>query len=273
MKCQDHQDDETKGNGQRLRHFIDRVINEGGGVVRNIQLHPRGQQFCQLGQGRANDRSDIHRAGLRLLHDAQPNCRLPVIPRHASLIGGADRYLRHVAQPNEVVLFLGNNDRSELLGFGKLAAGADSKFPLPPLDSSAWNFRIFTSDRRFNILRCETVTGHSKGIKPDAHCVAPLASDNHRSNSGQTLAWTLASTFDIMGSSISLGRLPRMRETLSRTSFAASSTFRFNSNSIVMTEPCSRLDEVSVFTPSSVANCSSSTLVICVSTTLGLAPR
>src|SRR5512140_747863 len=77
----------------------------------------------------------------------------------------------------------------------------------------------------------------------------------------------------MIGSSISRGRLPLTRETRSRTSFAASSTLRFNSNSIVMTDPSSLLDEDIVFTPWRVANCSSRMLVISVSTTLGLAPR
>jgi hypothetical protein len=89
----------------------------------------------------------------------------------------------------------------------------------------------------------------------------------------QKIGCAFTSTLATIGSSASLGSSPRTRATRSRTSFAACSTSRFSSNSIVMTEPCSRLDEVIVFTPSSVANCSSSTSVISVSTTLGLAPR
>ncbi len=85
--------------------------------------------------------------------------------------------------------------------------------------------------------------------------------------------WALMSTLATMGSSASRGSTPRTRETRSRTSLAASSTSRCSSNSIVMTEPCSRLLEVIVFTDSSVENCSSSTSVISVSTTLELAPR
>src|SRR4030065_304948 len=76
-----------------------------------------------------------------------------------------------------------------------------------------------------------------------------------------------------MGSSASLGSWPRIRETRSRTSLAAWSTSRLSSNSMVMAEPCSRLEEVMVLTPSRVESCSSKMSVISVSTTLGLAPR
>ncbi len=89
----------------------------------------------------------------------------------------------------------------------------------------------------------------------------------------QTMAWASASTLAITGSSTSRGSSPRIRETRSRTSLAASSTSWFSSNSMVITEPCSRLDEERVLTPERVANCSSRILVISVSTTLGLAPR
>ena len=89
----------------------------------------------------------------------------------------------------------------------------------------------------------------------------------------QKMGWALASTLATTGSSASLGSRPRMRETRSRASLAASSGLRFSSNSTVITEACSWLDEVTLFTPSSVASCSSSTSVISVSTTLGLAPR
>ena len=100
---------------------------------------------------------------------------------------------------------------------------------------------------------------------------SPLCRSLERAS--QTIGCALTSTFEITGSSISRGKVLRTRDTRSRTSFAASSTFLFNSNSIVITDPCSRLDEVIVFTPSRVANCSSRTFVISVSTTAGLAPR
>ncbi len=89
----------------------------------------------------------------------------------------------------------------------------------------------------------------------------------------QMMGWALTSTLATMGSSASRGRAPPTRETRSRTSLAASSTSRLSSNSMVITEPCSRLLLVMVLTDSMVENCSSSTSVISVSTTLGLAPR
>jgi len=87
------------------------------------------------------------------------------------------------------------------------------------------------------------------------------------------MGWAFTSTLATMGSSASVGSVPRTRDTRSRTSLAAASTFRESSNSMVMTEPCSRLEESIVLMPSIVANCSSSTSVISVSITLGLAPR
>ncbi len=92
-------------------------------------------------------------------------------------------------------------------------------------------------------------------------------------SASHTIACALTSTLVTTGSSASRGSTPRTRLTRSRTSFVASSTLRLSSNSTVMTEPCSRLDEVMFFTPSSVASCSSIGSVICVSITLGLAPR
>jgi hypothetical protein len=89
----------------------------------------------------------------------------------------------------------------------------------------------------------------------------------------QKIGCAFTSTLETMGSSASRGSRPRTRDTRSRTSLAASSTFRDSSNSIVITEPCSRLEDSIVFTPSRVANSSSRTSVISVSTTPGLAPR
>ena len=92
-------------------------------------------------------------------------------------------------------------------------------------------------------------------------------------SASQRMGCAFTSTLATMGSSASLGSWPRTRATLSRTSFAACSTLRLSSNSTVMLEPCSRLEDSMVFTPSTVASCSSRTSVISVSTTLGLAPR
>ncbi len=87
------------------------------------------------------------------------------------------------------------------------------------------------------------------------------------------IGWAFESCFDTIGSSALGGSWPRTRDTRSRTSFAALSTSRSRLNSIVMFETCSCEDEVRSLTPSMVESCSSSTSVISVSTTWGLAPR
>jgi hypothetical protein len=81
-----------------------------------------------------------------------------------------------------------------------------------------------------------------------------------------------ASCFAITGSSTSSGRKPRMRDTLSRTSCAASSIPRSSVNSSVMVLICSWLALVIVRSPSRLDSSSSSTSVTADSTTCGLAP-
>ena len=82
-----------------------------------------------------------------------------------------------------------------------------------------------------------------------------------------------ASCLFTTGSSISWGSRPRTRETISRTSWAASSIGRSRLNSRLMLEDCSELLLVMVRRPSSEASCSSSTSVTADSMTAGLAPR
>ena len=83
----------------------------------------------------------------------------------------------------------------------------------------------------------------------------------------------LTSCLATTGSSTVSGRLPRTRETRSRTSFAASSTLRLRANSMVMRETCSWDEELITLMPSMVESCSSSTSVTSFSTTWALAPR
>jgi hypothetical protein len=87
------------------------------------------------------------------------------------------------------------------------------------------------------------------------------------------IGWALTSCLATIGSSTVGGSWPRTRETRSRTSLAASSTLRLMLNSTVTRETCSCDEEVRSLTPSMVESCSSSTSVISVSTTCGLAPR
>ncbi len=81
-----------------------------------------------------------------------------------------------------------------------------------------------------------------------------------------------ASCLAMIGGSTSSGNRPRTREILSRTSWAATSTSRRSSNSIVMALTSSRLVEARVRIPSIVFSSSSRTSVTSVSTTSGLAP-
>ena len=81
-----------------------------------------------------------------------------------------------------------------------------------------------------------------------------------------------ADCFAITGSSTSTGRRPRTRDTLSRTSCAATSTGRSSVNSSVMLLVCSADWLLSVRIPWIVDSSSSSTSVTAVSTTWALAP-
>src|SRR5918999_1238915 len=81
-----------------------------------------------------------------------------------------------------------------------------------------------------------------------------------------------ASCFATTGSSTSSGNKPRTRETLSRTSCAASSTARSSVNSSVIVLICSWLALDIVRKPSTLDSSSSSTSVTDDSTTCGLAP-
>ena len=81
-----------------------------------------------------------------------------------------------------------------------------------------------------------------------------------------------ASVFSMTGSSMSSGRRPRTRATLSRTSWAASSIGRSRLNSRVMVAICSWLLLVRVRSPSTLVSSSSSTSVTADSITCGLAP-
>src|SRR5690606_32444712 len=80
------------------------------------------------------------------------------------------------------------------------------------------------------------------------------------------------SDFDTEGGSASSGRRRRMRDTRSRTSFAASSRSRLSSNSTVTCAWPSRLAERIVFTPSMPESSPSSTCVMRVSMTSADAP-
>src|SRR4051812_43724926 len=81
-----------------------------------------------------------------------------------------------------------------------------------------------------------------------------------------------ASTLAITGSSTASGRRARTRDTLSRTSAAAESGLRESLKRTVICELSERDTEVMTSTPSMPASESSSTLVICDSTTSALAP-
>src|SRR3954468_19423326 len=82
-----------------------------------------------------------------------------------------------------------------------------------------------------------------------------------------------ASTLAITGSSMASGSRARTRETLSRTSAAAESGLRESLKRTVIWEFSERENDVITSTPSMPASESSSTLVICDSTTSALAPR
>ena len=88
----------------------------------------------------------------------------------------------------------------------------------------------------------------------------------------QMMGQASASTLAITGSSTASGRRPRTRATLSRTSAAAESGSRARRKRTVIWERSERDEEVMSSTPSMPARESSSTLVICDSTTSALAP-
>ena len=187
-------------------------------------------------------------------------------------------------------------------GVGELAAGAHRELPLRPLDAPAGDLGVLArGSPRSTSCVVRPCAAMPQRIEPDAHRVAALAADEDRADAGQALEPLLEDAVGDVGQleagvavarerepddrlrvdvDLRDDRIVRLARELaadardrSRTSLAASSTSRFSSNSMVMTEPCSWLEEVIVLTPSRVASCSSRMSVISVSTTLGLAPR
>src|SRR5207245_11431177 len=102
----------------------------------------------------------------------------------------------------------------------------------------------------------------------DCGCGAYVDPDSDRYTNG----WASASCLAITGSRMSVGRRPRTRDTLSRTSWAATSTGRSRLNSSVMRLSSSWDVLVRVRSPWMVESSSSSTSVTAVSTTWALAP-
>jgi hypothetical protein len=190
---------------------------------------------------------------------------LAVVAGDRAVVLRSDDDFGDIAEPDVVIAVLGDDDGGEPLGGRELPSRADRELSTRSFDPSPRDpmKTVPTPGRRCRrSLRMRS-----------ANSVSSSSLWRSLESASQKIGWAFVSTLAMIGSSASPGRLPRMRETRSRTSFAASSTFRFSSNSTVMTDPCSWLEEVSVLIPSMVESCSSRTSVISVSTTLGLAPR
>src|SRR5262249_45180781 len=159
----------------------------------------------------------------------------------------------------------------EALGRAQLAEAAHGELRLVGLEPPRRHVDVLALECGAQVRDREALRGEPAVVDPDAHRVAPLAADHDARDAreprapldalrpgrrreaeggGQEEGGGLGAWLATTGSSTSWGRSERARATRSRTSLAAASKSRPSSNSTVISETCSRLSEVTCFTPS-----------------------
>ena len=87
-----------------------------------------------------------------MLHHAETDGRLSVIPDRRPFIGGAEAHFRDVAETDDVVLALCDDDGAEFLRRRQLSSCSHGKLPFRPLDPPPGDLGVLAPYGRLDIL-------------------------------------------------------------------------------------------------------------------------
>jgi hypothetical protein len=179
----DHQDE---GFDQGLLHLVDRLLDEGGGVVGDLPRQVLGEGFFEVAQARldAFERRDGVGAG-RLIKQDDRRGRT-VEARLAVEIGGAEFQPRHIAEAQDRAIGIRpDDDLLELLDRGETAGRLDIELELLFVgdrlgaDAPHRRLHVLRLDRGDDVARGQAKARQAVGSQPGAHRVI-LGTRQHR---------------------------------------------------------------------------------------------
>ncbi len=184
---QNDDDNQNCRNRQSFDYLIERFLNEGGGIIGDIELHSvrqQGAQFAHLGH---NIVGDLEGARFLLFDDTKSDRRFAIPANCGAVVFGAQLHQSDIAKPNVFIPFLLDNDSGKFFGSSQFATSANGELPSLPFDPSRRNFRVFAADSIFDIIGGQLMRRHSLSIEPDPHSIAAFAADEDRGYSRKTL--------------------------------------------------------------------------------------
>ena len=177
LQEQEHYDEhEADRFDERVDHLLDGRLDEGRRVVGDLVAYARREELCQFVHLRPDALRRGHGIGGRRQLDADGRGRFAVQSGGEVVCFAADFNARDVAQPDRGAVRVGaQDDRTELLGRGELAANEDGRGDLLVdgvrlrADAAGRDLRILRADGSGDIVDRQTQADHLVRIHPDAH--------------------------------------------------------------------------------------------------------
>ncbi len=174
---EDDEDDDQERDRQGLQDLADRVLDVGGRVVRDPDLHADGQLRPDVGDRVAHVLDHGEGVGGRQHPDPHERGGLPVEPDIGLVVLGAEHHVGDLAQPHDDALVFLDHELAELLGGLEVGVGDEVDRHHGPVRLAQGGERVVVRQRAAHLRRRDLEGGHPVGLQPDPHRERPAAQD------------------------------------------------------------------------------------------------
>ena len=156
---------------------MDGVLDVLGGVVGNPAGEAGGKLLLDERHLGADPLHDIQRVGVRQRPDAHEHRLGAAKPDLRLVILRAEHHVRHVAQPDQVVAGLADDEVAELLERAQVGIGAEVHLHQRAFGAADGGEEVVGGQRVANLGGVDVQRRHAVGLEPDAHGKGAAAQD------------------------------------------------------------------------------------------------